>query len=133
MLSATPLKYQPDILCKQIALFVEHHATCDSGMVVFFARSHRMTRTEEQVLNLLCRRLGTLDIALTLDVAVSTVRSHVRSLCIRTGAKGARVGQPHCHAAASWCYPSLRNALMRPHIPKIVNLVIRFNKIITNK
>ena len=59
-------------------------------MVVFFARSHRLTRTEEQVLNLLCRSLSTLDIALTLDVAVSTVRSHVRSLCIRTGAKGAR-------------------------------------------
>ena len=90
MLSATPLKHQPDIRCKQIALFFERRAICDSGMFVFFARSHRLTRTEEQVLNLLCRSLSTPDIALTLDVAVSTVRSHVRSLCIKTGAKGAR-------------------------------------------
>jgi DNA-binding CsgD family transcriptional regulator len=57
---------------------------------VFFARSHRLTRTEEQVLNLLCRSMSTPDIAKELDVAVSTVRSHVRSLCIKTGAKGAR-------------------------------------------
>ena len=90
MLSAIPLKHQPGIRCKQIALFFERRAICDSGMFVFFARSHRLTRTEEQVLNLLCRSMSTPDIALTLDVAVSTVRSHVRSLCIKTGAKGAR-------------------------------------------
>ena len=35
MLSATPLKHQPDIRCKQIALFFERRAICDSGMFVF--------------------------------------------------------------------------------------------------
>ena len=90
MLSAIPLEHQPGIGCKQIALFFERRAICDSGMFVFFARSHRLTRTEEQVLNLLCRSMSTPDIALSLDVAVSTVRSHVRSLCIKTSAKGAR-------------------------------------------
>jgi DNA-binding CsgD family transcriptional regulator len=90
MLSAIPLKHRPGTHCEQIALFFERRAICDSGMFVFFARSHRLTRTEEQVLNLLCRSMSTPDIALELDVAVSTVRSHVRSLCIKTGAKGAR-------------------------------------------
>lgn len=90
MLSVVPLKHRSGSSCEQIALFFERRAVCDSGMFVFFARSHRLTRTEEQVLNLLCRSLSTPDIALELDVAVSTVRSHVRSLCIKTGAKGAR-------------------------------------------
>lgn len=90
MLSAIPLKHRPGNACQQIALFFERRAICDSGMFVFFARSHNLTRTEEQVLMLLCRSLCTPDIALALDVAVSTVRSHVRSLCIKTGAKGAR-------------------------------------------
>ena len=90
MLSVVPLKYRPGTTCEQIALFFERRAVCDSGMFIFFARSHRLTRTEEQVLNLLCRSMSTPDIALELEVAVSTVRSHVRSLCIKTGARGAR-------------------------------------------
>ena len=90
MLSAIPLKHRPGSTCERIALFFERAAICDSGMFVFFARSHNLTRTEEQVLNLLCRSMSTPDIALELDVAVSTVRSHVRSLCIKTGARGAR-------------------------------------------
>lgn len=89
-LSAIPLQQQQSTPCEQIALFFERRAICDSGMFVFFARSHSLTCTEEQVLNLLCRSMTTPDIALALDVAVSTVRSHVRSLCIKTGAKGAR-------------------------------------------
>ena len=89
-LSAVPLKHRPGVNCEQIALFFERRDICDSGMFVFFARSHRLTRTEEQVLNLLCRSMSTPDIALELDVAVSTVRTHVRSLCIKTDARGAR-------------------------------------------
>lgn len=90
VLSAIALNHTPGNPCEQIALFFERGAICDSGMFVFFARSHNLTRTEEQVLNLLCRSLSTPDIAKELDVAVSTVRSHVRSMCIKTGAKGAR-------------------------------------------
>jgi len=90
MLSVIPLKHKSGTACEQIALFFERRAVCDSGMFVFFARSHRLTRTEEQVLNLLCRSMSTPDIALELEVAVSTVRSHVRSLCTKTGSRGAR-------------------------------------------
>lgn len=90
MLSAIPLKHRTGVTCEQIALFFERRAVCDSGMFVFFARSHSLTRTEEQVLMLLCRSLSTPDIAMELGVAVSTVRSHVRSLCIKTSTRGAR-------------------------------------------
>lgn len=89
-LSAVPLQFKPGPVCQQIALFFERTAICDSGMFVFFARSHGLTRTEEQVLTLLCRGLSTPDIATELNVAVSTVRSHARALCLKTGSKGCR-------------------------------------------
>jgi DNA-binding CsgD family transcriptional regulator len=90
MLSAVPLQFRPGQTCQQIALFFERAAICDSGMFVFFARSHKLTRTEEQVLTYLCRGMSTPDIATELNVAVSTVRSHVRSLCFKTGSRGSR-------------------------------------------
>ena len=80
----------PAGLCDRIALFFERAAICDSGMFIFFARSQGLTPTEEQVLTLLCRSMSTPEIALELKIAVSTVRSHVRSLCIKTGSKGSR-------------------------------------------
>ena len=90
MLSVVPLPHKPDGACERIALFFERAAVCDTGMFIFFARSQGLTPTEEQVLTLLCRSMSTPDIAIELKIAVSTVRSHVRSLCIKTGAKGAR-------------------------------------------
>lgn len=90
MLSAVPLQVRPGKTCQHIALFFERTAICDSGMFVFFARSHKLTRTEEQVLTYLCRGMTTPHIAMALNVAVSTVRSHVRSLCFKTGSKGSR-------------------------------------------
>ena len=86
MLSAIPLQARLGEVCQKIALFFERSAICDSGMFVFFARSHKLTRTEEQVLTYLCRGISTPDIAVDLKVAVSTVRS----LCFKTGAKGSR-------------------------------------------
>ena len=77
-------------VCDRIALFFERAAICDTGMFIFFARSQGLTPTEEQVLTLLCRTMSTPDIAVELKIAVSTVRSHVRSLCIKTGSKGSR-------------------------------------------
>lgn len=79
-----------DMVCDRIALFFERAAICDTGMFIFFARSQGLTPTEEQVLTLLCRSMSTPDIAVELKIAVSTVRSHVRSLCIKTGSKGSR-------------------------------------------
>lgn len=73
-----------------IALFFARGELCDTGMFSFFSRSHSLTPAEEQVLVLLCRSLSTPEIAVQLKVAVSTVRSHVRSLCAKTGSSGAR-------------------------------------------
>ncbi len=80
----------PEGVCDRIALFFERSAICDTGMFIFFARSQGLTPTEEQVLTFLCRSMSTPDIATELKIAVSTVRSHVRSLCIKTGSKGSR-------------------------------------------
>jgi DNA-binding CsgD family transcriptional regulator len=72
------------------ALVFARATVCDSLMLGFFARSHGLTRTEEQVLDILCQGYSAPDIATQLNVAVSTVRSHVRSLCAKTHSSGVR-------------------------------------------
>jgi len=72
------------------ALLFARATVCDSLMLGFFARSHGLTRTEEQVLDILCQGYSAPDIAAQLSVAVSTVRSHVRSLCAKTRSSGVR-------------------------------------------
>jgi len=72
------------------ALLFARATVCDSLMLGFFARSHGLTRTEEQVLDILCQGYSAPDIAVQLSVAVSTVRSHVRSLCAKTRSSGVR-------------------------------------------
>jgi len=62
----------------------------ESGVFGAFARNHGLTHTEEQVLVFLCRCLSTPEIAIQMKVAVSTVRSHVRSLCAKTASSGVR-------------------------------------------
>ncbi len=90
MLAVVPLKPEADSWKSRIALFFSRAEVCESGMFGFFARSYGLTQTEEQVLAILCRGLSTPEIALQLKVAVSTVRSHVRSLCAKTGSSGVR-------------------------------------------
>ena len=73
-----------------IALFFQRPAICDTSMFLMFARNFGLTPTEQQVLTFLCRSWATPEIAEELNVAVSTIRSHVRSLCYKTASKGAR-------------------------------------------
>lgn len=72
------------------ALMFARASVCESLMLCFFARSHGLTATEEQVLGILCQGYSAPQIAEQLDVAVSTVRSHVRSLCAKTRSSGVR-------------------------------------------
>lgn len=65
-------------------------AVCEPITLSLFCRCHKLTKTEEHVLGILCLGYSTPEIALQLNVAVSTVRSHVRSLCAKTGACGVR-------------------------------------------
>ena len=59
-------------------------------MLCFFARSHSLTAAEENVLGILCQGYSAPQTARQLKVAVSTVRSHVRSLCAKTRSSGVR-------------------------------------------
>jgi DNA-binding CsgD family transcriptional regulator len=89
-LALVPLQRQAGISCDRIALVLSRLGVSESGVFGAFARNHGLTHTEEQVLALLCRCLSTPEIAIQMKVAVSTVRSHVRSLCAKTASSGVR-------------------------------------------
>ena len=89
-LAVVPLNRQSAGPCDRIALLFSREAVCEPSLFAAFAHSHRLTRTEEQVLQLLCRCLSAPEIAVQMKVAVSTIRSHVRSLCAKTSTHGVR-------------------------------------------
>jgi DNA-binding CsgD family transcriptional regulator len=89
-LAVMPLQRQPGIPCERMALVLSRLGVSESGVFSAFARNHSLTQTEEQVLVYLCRCLSTPEIAVQMQVAVSTVRSHVRSLCAKTASSGVR-------------------------------------------
>lgn len=74
----------------RVALLFARSAVCDPLMLFFFARRHGLTPAEEQVLGILCEGYSAPQAAAQLKVAVSTVRSHVRNLCVKTRASGVR-------------------------------------------
>jgi DNA-binding CsgD family transcriptional regulator len=59
-------------------------------MLCFFARSHGLTHTEELVLGVLCQGFSAPEVAKQMNIAVSTVRTHVRSLCAKTRCSSVR-------------------------------------------
>jgi DNA-binding CsgD family transcriptional regulator len=89
-LAVVPLNRQSTGPCDRIALMFSREDACEPSLFAYFAQSHRLTRTEEQVLQLLCRCLSAPEIAIQMKVAVSTIRSHVRSLCAKTATHGVR-------------------------------------------
>jgi DNA-binding CsgD family transcriptional regulator len=72
------------------ALFFARSSISDSVTLCLFARNHHLTPTEEEVLAILCRGLSAPQVSSELKVAVSTVRSHIRSMCTKTGCKSVR-------------------------------------------
>lgn len=88
-LAVLPLKSETSGPARAALLFARA-CVCESLMICFFARSHGLTATEEHVLGILCEGFSAPQIARQLNVAVSTVRSHVRSLCTKTRSKGVR-------------------------------------------
>jgi DNA-binding CsgD family transcriptional regulator len=85
-----PLKAEQPGQAPHVALLLARACVCEELMLCFFARSHALTPTEEQVLGILCQGFSAPQIALQMKVAVSTVRSHVRSLCAKTRSSGVR-------------------------------------------
>lgn len=63
------------------AIQLQKNSLIDPAMLCLLARSYKLTPTEELVLSLLCDGLDAPEVASTLSVAISTVRSHVRGLC----------------------------------------------------
>jgi len=94
-IAVVPLRGPQPRVTAAIALILSRASVCDSLMLCFFARSHGLTPAEEQVLAILCQGYSAPEVAAQLHVAVSTVRSHVRSLCTKTHSNGVRalVGQ----------------------------------------
>lgn len=90
-LTVLPLKADPAAARPSCAaLIFARAALCDPLMLASFSRKHSLTGAEEQVLGFLCEGHSAPEIALHLKVAVSTVRSHVRSVCAKTGSSGVR-------------------------------------------
>jgi DNA-binding CsgD family transcriptional regulator len=74
----------------RVAILFARPVVCDPLMLCFFARRHGLTPTEQLVLGFLSEGLSAPQIARQMKVAVSTVRSHVRSLSAKTRAGGVR-------------------------------------------
>jgi DNA-binding CsgD family transcriptional regulator len=108
-IAVLPLRPDRPIDAPHVALVFARSSVCDPVMLCFFARTHGLTPSEEQVLAILCQGYSAPQTALQLGVAVSTVRSHVRSMCVKTHANGVRalvsqvavlppIGAAHLHA-----------------------------------
>jgi DNA-binding CsgD family transcriptional regulator len=94
-IAVVPLRNDRAYGAAAVALVFSRASVCDAVMLCFFARTHGLTPSEEQVLAILCQGYSAPQIAVQLKVAVSTVRSHVRSMCAKTHTNGVRalVGQ----------------------------------------
>lgn len=89
-MSVIPLCARPGVPCGHIALFLSRASICEPGALDCLAHRYSLTLTEQRVLVFLCHCLSTPEIAIEMKIAVSTVRSHVRSLCIKTSCSGVR-------------------------------------------
>ena len=82
-LSVVPLP--PGVAAPQWALLlIGKPQVCQDLSVEAFARSHKLTPVETQVLKSLCRGARPAEIARTQNVALSTVRTHVGSIRSKT-------------------------------------------------
>lgn len=89
-MAVIPLRGEHATAHTRVAFMFSRASVCESLMLCFFARSHGLTATEELVLGILCQGDSAPQVAVQLKVAVSTVRSHVRSLCAKTRSSGVR-------------------------------------------
>jgi DNA-binding CsgD family transcriptional regulator len=89
-IAVVPLHPERPHAAGPIALVLSRPAVCEALMLCFFARTHGLTHSEEQVLAILAQGYSAPQVAAQLKVAVSTVRSHVRAMCTKTHANGVR-------------------------------------------
>lgn len=86
LLLVTPLDGRSDLVVLQL----ERTTLCDPSLLCLLSRSYRLTAAEERVLSLLCDGQDVTEIAQTLEVATSTIRSHVIALRNKTSVSSIR-------------------------------------------
>jgi DNA-binding CsgD family transcriptional regulator len=69
-----------------ILVVAGRHSLCEVLSAQWFARHNELTHTEAEVLQMLCEGLRPSDIAARQDVAISTVRTQIGSIRLKTGA-----------------------------------------------
>ena len=74
----------------RFALMFSRAGVCESLMLSFFSRAHKLTSSEEKILGLLCIGLTAPEMAQRLMVGEATVRTHVRNICTKTQSSGIR-------------------------------------------
>jgi DNA-binding CsgD family transcriptional regulator len=74
----------------RIALIFSRSGMCETLMMSFFARAYQLTRSEEQILSLICVGHTAPEMAKQLSVGEATVRTHIRSICQKTHSHGIR-------------------------------------------
>ncbi len=74
----------------RIALIFSRSGMCETLMMSFFARAYQLTRSEEQILSLICVGHTAPEMAKQLRVGEATVRTHIRSICQKTHSHGIR-------------------------------------------
>jgi DNA-binding CsgD family transcriptional regulator len=85
--SANPLQPTSN---SRIALIFSRTGMCETLMMSFFARAYQLTRSEEQILSLICVGHTAPEMAKQLRVGEATVRTHIRSICQKTHSHGIR-------------------------------------------
>ena len=74
----------------RIALIFSRSGMCETLMMSFFSRAYQLTRSEEQILSLICVGHTAPEMAKELHVGEATVRTHIRSICQKTHSHGIR-------------------------------------------
>ena len=74
----------------RIALIFSRTGMCETLMMSFFSRAYQLTRSEEQILSLICIGNTAPEMAKQLHVGEATVRTHIRSICHKTHSHGIR-------------------------------------------
>jgi DNA-binding CsgD family transcriptional regulator len=88
--SGSPLAQATESPESRIALIFSRSGMCETLMMSFFARAYQLTRSEEQILSLICVGHTAPEMAKQLSVGEATVRTHIRSICQKTHSHGIR-------------------------------------------
>ncbi len=88
--AATPTNAATNAASPRIALIFSRTGMCETLMMSFFSRAYQLTRSEEQILSLICVGHTAPEMAKQLHVGEATVRTHIRSICHKTHSHGIR-------------------------------------------